>query len=50
MGRLAGDRALTKEFGARGRERVEQLFDIKMIVGEYEGLYTRLIAEGRLGS
>jgi glycosyltransferase involved in cell wall biosynthesis len=50
MGRLAGDRQLAKEFGARGRERVEQLFDIKMIVGEYEGLYTRLIAEGRLGS
>jgi glycosyltransferase involved in cell wall biosynthesis len=50
MIRLARDPATAKDLGARGRRRVEQLFDIKAVVAEYEALYRRLIAEQRVAS
>lgn len=37
--RIVSDANLPKQMGAAGRTRVEQHFDIRRMVGEYEALY-----------
>jgi rhamnosyl/mannosyltransferase len=39
---LAGDSGLAARFGAAGRERVEQHFDLPRMVEDIEELYLRL--------
>jgi sugar transferase (PEP-CTERM/EpsH1 system associated) len=43
--RMAEDPARAAALGRAGRERVEQRFSLPAMVGEYRGLYRRLLAE-----
>jgi len=42
LARLAADAGLRAAMGAAGRERIERLFSLRAMVGNYHGLYERL--------
>lgn len=47
---LAGDPAAATAMGHAGRARVEREFSLEAMVGAYQGLYERMLKDGKMGS